>query len=185
MLGMGTSGSSIGIATDFLPLPFLCSSFFCSTSRSPNLSTNESTLVRSLIMVGLNRLGEGLAHGVACSLCCQQKASGLEALRCGLGLGEAFGVFAIPRRQGRPFDVRPLHVAAGFLESLRASRDSGVCGICILLISAVIFLVGKFGTNLEAENIYMVLLFIASVSLIGISRTYECFMASDSWSVDI
>lgn len=143
MLGMGTSGSSIGIATGFLPLPFLRSSLFCSTSKSPNLSTSESTLVRSLIVVGLSRLGEGLAHGVACCLCCQQKASGLEALRCGLGLGETFGVFVMPRRHGRPFDVRPLHVAAGFLESLRASRDSGVCGICILLISAVILWAGS------------------------------------------
>lgn len=42
----------------------------------------------------------------------------------------------------------------------------------------------KFGTNLEAENIYIVLLSIASICLIDIGRAYECFIASDSWSVD-
>lgn len=33
------------------------------------------------------------------------------------------------RRQGRPVEVMPWQVVVGFLESVRARRDSGVCGM--------------------------------------------------------
>ena len=45
------------------------------------------------------------------------------------GVGEALGEDASARRHGRPLDVRPLQVVAGFLESDRGRRDSGVCGM--------------------------------------------------------
>jgi len=94
-------------------------------------------LVRSSIVVDCSPRGprgEGLAHGVDCSRCCQQNASGLKALR-GLGLGDGCGDFNIDLRHGLPVEVIPLHVAAGFLLSDLGSRDSGVCGICILVVN--------------------------------------------------
>jgi hypothetical protein len=46
--------------------------------------------------------------------------------REGDGKGETLGEAARARRQGRPLAVRPLHVVAGFFESDRGSKDSGV-----------------------------------------------------------
>lgn len=40
--------------------------------------------------------------------------------------GKRRGEIARARRQGRPPEVMPLHVVAGFFESERGRRDSGV-----------------------------------------------------------
>jgi hypothetical protein len=41
-------------------------------------------------------------------------------------VGEFFGEGASDLRHGLPVEVIPLHVVAGFFESERGSRDSGV-----------------------------------------------------------
>ncbi len=98
----------------------LCSFFLPSTSSKPSLSINVSTLVRSRIVAYWMPCWVASPFGVAWSLCCQQNDSGLGALRgLGVGLGEAFGDLEMPRLHGRPAEVRPLHVARGFLESDR------------------------------------------------------------------
>lgn len=83
--------------------------FRSSISSNPNRSTNVSVLV-------LSRIVAGDFCGLNCSLCCQQYPVGL-------------GDLEIALRHGLPFDVRPLHVDAGFFESKRGRRDSGVFGI--------------------------------------------------------
>lgn len=89
------------------------------TSRTPRRSTNESTLVRSGIVSCCSPCGEAWTYW---SLCCQQNASGPR-------IDTEPTPFEIARRHGRPLAVRPEHVAAGFLESERARRDSGVRGM--------------------------------------------------------
>lgn len=81
------------------------------TSSRPNLSTSVSTLVLSFSI--------GCTGGTDCSLCCQQYASGLEVARL-------VGDFESGLRHGLPAEVRPRHVAAGFFESDRGRRASGV-----------------------------------------------------------
>ena len=78
----------------------------------------------------------------ACSLCCQQKNAAATPsssppditartplAAAGEARGEDRGDAARARRQGRPLDVMPLHVVAGFLESDRGRRASGVYGM--------------------------------------------------------
>jgi hypothetical protein len=86
------------------------------TSRSPRRSTNESTLVRFGTVSCCSPCGEVWTYW---PLCCQQYASGPR-------IGTEHATLEIARRHGRPLAVRPQHVAAGFLESERARRDSGV-----------------------------------------------------------
>ena len=60
----------------------------------------------------------------AWSLCCQQKyvaPSSAPRVRCTATTPEDRA-----RRHGRPLVVMPLHVVAGFFESERDTRDSGV-----------------------------------------------------------
>lgn len=44
----------------------------------------------------------------------------------GVAFGDEPGVIPSPLRHGLPLVVNPLHVVAGFLESDRSRRDSGV-----------------------------------------------------------
>jgi len=119
-------------STDFL----LClRSCFCSISSKPSLSINVSTLVRSLILDCFMFLGEAGRLAACWSLCCQQYESGVDGLSPGLRTlrGLAAGLdcadFESGRLHGTPFAVRPRHVEAGFFESDRARRDSGVPGM--------------------------------------------------------
>ena len=72
-------------------------------------------------------------------MCCQQYASSVRSTVVEASLlclpfelapakVDAVGL-AILRLHSRPADVRPAHVPAGFLESKRARRDSGVLGM--------------------------------------------------------
>jgi hypothetical protein len=84
--------------------------------------------------------GLDLADELAWSLCCQQYKSGslgsstrnlatLVREARGDAPGEAPGDAARERRHGRPPAVIPRQVVAGFFESERPSKDSGVFGM--------------------------------------------------------
>lgn len=134
------------------PRPFAFTGLPSPTSKNPSRSTNVSTLVRSLISTTLFSRPAPLDPPstpdlAAWSLCCQQKnAVASPFARCSpsadtksntqlipagdaRGDGEERGEAARARRHGRPADVMPLQVVAGFLESERARRDSGVWGM--------------------------------------------------------
>lgn len=110
-----------------------------SRSSTPSLSTRVSMLVLSFSCTTSVALLLAATRFSAWSLCCQQKnaaalppsmSSSVRTARTPrLGAWEAPGEDASPRRQSRPFEVRPLQVVAGFLESDRERRDSGVCGM--------------------------------------------------------
>ena len=119
-----------------------------SISRTPSLATRVSILLRSFKGTSFVTSSCGCAelsvvtNCSAWSLCCQQKkAAAPESFLSPLFptdtiastpfVAEAedrVGDFAVAilRRHGRPLDVIPLHVVAGFLESERGRRDSGV-----------------------------------------------------------
>ena len=103
----------------------------------PRRSASVSKLVRVSSIGVLDPFGPGLdrADRLACSLCCQQynfssRGSSTRNFTCLRGEIEESVVFeeAIGRLQGRPDEVMPRHVVAGFLESDRSICDSGVLG---------------------------------------------------------
>lgn len=113
-------------------------------STSPRRSASVSMLVRPSRMGVAVPLGPGLecAERLACSLCCQQYrlsslGSGVNGRR--LGLGEADSAAAIGRRQARPLEVMPRHVAFGLRESERPMKDSGVLATKGMMV-VVVFL---------------------------------------------
>ena len=113
-------------------------------SSTPIRSINVSMLVRSFKETSVVFLASAppSVSLAACSLCCQQKYTAAppscspreSTARTPLGangeaLGEVRGDAARARRQGLPLDVMPLQVVAGFFESDRGRRASGVCGM--------------------------------------------------------
>ena len=113
-------------------------------SSTSSRSINVSILVRSFSETRVVFLAPAppSVSLAACSLCCQQKNAAAppscspreSTARTPLGadgeaLGEVRGGAARARRQGRPLDVMPLQVVAGFFESDRGRRASGVCGM--------------------------------------------------------
>lgn len=121
----------------------------------PSRSINVSTLSRDSRMGRLPaadpRPGPGLerADKPAWSLCCQQYRSGLpgssrrrRSARFRGGWGEEPGDAARGRLHGRPPPVTPRHVPSEFLESERASRDSGVLGMNGIVVR-------RFGVSLN------------------------------------
>ena len=121
------SGAGFGFLRDFR------FSFCNSTSSRPRRSASVSIEVRS----GMScRGGLGCALALlifACSLCCQQNASGgrngLREPSLPWRNFEATGDAPIGRRHGRPEPVMPWHVVSMFFESERATSDSGVLGM--------------------------------------------------------
>lgn len=107
-------------------------------------SARVSRLVRSsrIGVVDARRPGLERADMLACSLCCQQYRRSSRGLSTrslppkGLPPPRLFWLrseVAMGRRHERPPDVMPRHVVDGFLESERATSDSGVLamnGIC-------------------------------------------------------
>jgi hypothetical protein len=108
--------------------------FFCAASTSPSRSASVSKLVRSSRIGVFDFLGPGLdlADMLACSLCCQQYrdssrgSSARSRPRLMRRVGPAVEPAASGRRHGRPLEVMPRHVVAGFFESDRSISDSGV-----------------------------------------------------------
>lgn len=114
------------------------------TPRRFKRSARVSRLVRSSRMGVVEACGPGLerADMLACSLCCQQysrssRGSSTRSFPRSSNIPPPLFWLtpkaAIGRRHGRPPDVIPRHVVAGFLESDRATNDSGVLamkGIC-------------------------------------------------------
>jgi hypothetical protein len=92
-------------------------------SIKPNRSTRVSTLVLSLIVADWRSCGNACAADATWFLCCQQYASGSRLLFCDL---ERIDGLAMARLHGRPVEVSPRHVAAGFFESERGIQASGV-----------------------------------------------------------
>ena len=109
--------------------------FLRAMSKRPSLSASVSKLVLSSSMGVFDIRGPGLdrADMEACSLCCQQYRFSSRGLSTRSRPNLVFSggdvvesPAATGRRQGRPLDVIPRHVVAGFLESERSIRDSGV-----------------------------------------------------------
>lgn len=98
---------------------------------SPSRSASVSMLLRSSRIGLWDILGPGLdlAEALAWSLCCQQYEFSSAGLSVRMGFKRLTGPASsavIGRRHGRPLEVIPLHVDAGFFESARPSLDSGV-----------------------------------------------------------
>jgi len=107
-----------------------------STSSTPRRSTNVSILFLSFS--GYSCVGGPFdtcaAKRSAWSLCCQQKYAAapmssswsLVTETTAMTPSSSDALASMGLRQGRPAFVMPLHVVAGFRESERGSRDSGV-----------------------------------------------------------
>ncbi|TLD25053.1 hypothetical protein PspLS_05925 [Pyricularia sp. CBS 133598] len=91
---------------------------FCVTSSSPRRSASVSMLVRS------SSIGyRDSSLGSSTRRLLRRRRGGVE------GADDPSEPAANGRRHARPLDVMPRQVVEGFLESLRARRDSGVLGM--------------------------------------------------------
>ena len=107
--------------------------------------------------------GLDLAEELACSLCCQQYKLGslgsstrswFARLREAQGdaAGDESGAAASGRRHGRPPAVIPRHVVAGFFESDRPIKDSGVFGMNGILCAQCLI---RFVQEIVAIALYL------------------------------